>query len=168
MLYTWLIVVALAGAALADDDCCSTEDRKEIAFSWNKIWHTSYTARKVKLMTAVFHEVFEQNPDAKKLVEAKGLSDENSPIYHAYMIKIAHQFDLVINLLSEPAILNEHIHDLADKFGTKVNLKKHYFSAVADAMEHVFPQVSTCFNVQAWNRCMHRLGNALSEKVAAP
>jgi len=55
-LYICLLVVALAGAAFADDDCCSTEDKKEIAFSWSKIWHTSYTDRKVKIMGAVFEE----------------------------------------------------------------------------------------------------------------
>jgi len=167
MLYTWLLVVALAGAALADEDCCSTEDKKEIEWSWHKIWHTSYTDRKVKIMNAVFEELFDKNPDAKALHEAKGLGDHNSPAYHAYIIRVAHQFDVVINLLHRPDILEQYVSDLATKFSTKVNAKKHYFSALADALEHVLPKVSTCFNVQAWGRCFHRLSNVLSSKVTA-
>jgi hypothetical protein len=169
MLYTWLLVVALAaGAAFAEEeDCCSTEDRDEIVASWNKVWASSHTSRKVKIMSAVIHEVFSANPDAKALVAAKGLTDETSPAFKAYLVRVAHQFDLVINMLEDPAILDEQIHFLADKFGAKVNLKKHYFTAVADAMEHVLPHISTCFNVGAWNRCMRRLGTAISAKVTA-
>jgi len=118
-------------------------------------------------MRAVIDEVFSSNPDAKALVSAKGLTDENSPQFKAYLVRMAHQFDLVINLLTDPAIMDEQIHFLADKFGAKVNLKKHYFSAIADAMEHVLPHISSCFNVGAWNRCMRRLSTAISAKVTA-
>jgi hypothetical protein len=172
MFYKWLLVAALVGATFADhhteEDCCSTEDKQEIEWSWNRVWKSTYTERKVKIMRAVIDDVFDKNPDAKALVASKGLTDENSPLFRAYLIRMAHQFDLVINLLDDPAVLEEHLGYLADRFGTKVNLKKHYFAAIADAMERVLPEVSSCFNIGAWNRCMRRLSNVLTAKVAAP
>jgi len=56
MLYTWLLIAAVAvGAVYGDDtdDCCSVEDKKEVAFMWHKVWHSSYTDRKVRIMKAV-------------------------------------------------------------------------------------------------------------------
>jgi hypothetical protein len=51
-----LFVVALAGMAMADDDCCAAEDRREIGFIWKRIWTSSFTDRKVAISAAVFEE----------------------------------------------------------------------------------------------------------------
>jgi hypothetical protein len=169
MLYTWLFVVALAvGGAYAsdeEDDCCSVEDKKEVAHMWHQIWHSSHTDRKVKIMTAVYDELAEKHPAAKEMLKQLHIEDEHSPEMRAYLIKVTQGFDILINLLEEPLVLEEQIHYLADKFGAKVGLHKSYFEAVADAFEHVLPQVSTCFNVGAWNRCLRRLAHAVSAKV---
>jgi len=50
-----VLVVALAGTAIADD-CCSAEDRREIEFIWHKIWASSFTERKVTITRAIFDE----------------------------------------------------------------------------------------------------------------
>jgi len=170
MLYTWLLIAAVAaGAVYAEDtdDCCSVEDKKEVAFMWHKIWHSSYTDRKVQIMKAVVDDLLEKHPGAKPFLEKLHIEDESSPAFRAYVIKVAHGFDNIINLLDEPAVLHEQLEFLADKFGAKVNLKQSYFEAIADSFEHVLPQVSSCFNVQAWNRCLRRLAHAVSAKLPA-
>jgi len=169
MLYTWLLVAALAvvGAygSAADDDCCSVEDKKEVAHMWHQIWHSSHTDRKVQIMTAVFHSLAEKYPQAREMLKQLHIESEDSPEFRAYLIRITQGFDTIINLLEEPLVLEEHIHYLADKYGARPGLKKSYFQAVADAFEDVLPEVSSCFNVGAWNRCLRRLAHAVSAKV---
>jgi hypothetical protein len=171
MLYTWLLVAALAvGGAFADvehddSDCCSLEDKKEVAHMWHQVWHSSHTDRKVKIMTAVFDELAEKHPQARELLKQLHIESEDSPEFRAYLIRITQGFDTIINLLEEPLVLEEQVHFLADKFGAKVGIKKSYFEAVADAFEHVLPQVSSCFNIGAWNRCLRRLAHAVTTKV---
>jgi hypothetical protein len=168
MLYTWLLVAALAVAgayASDDDDCCSVEDKKEVAHMWHQIWHSSHTDRKVKIMSAVFHELAEKHPEARELLKKLHIENEDGPEMRAYLIRITQGFDTLINLLEEPLVLEEQIDYLADKFGARVGLHKSYFEAVADAFENVLPHVSSCFNVGAWNRCLRRLAHAVSAKV---
>jgi len=117
-------------------------------------------------LTAVFHELAEKHPNARGFLKQLHIESEDSPEFRAYLIRVTQGFDIIINLLEEPLVLEEQIHYLADKYGAKVGLKKSYFEAVADAFEHVLPQVSTCFNIGAWNRCLRRLAHAVSAKVA--
>jgi hypothetical protein len=37
--------------------------------------------------------------------------------------------------------------------------------AIADAFETVLPQVSSCFNVEAWQRCFRKVSNIISAKL---
>jgi hypothetical protein len=175
MLYHWLLVVALvAGAAYADDDdesdddCCSVEDKKELAFMWHSAWHSSHTDRKVTIMKEVWHDVLTKHPEAKDFLKAADVDveQEDSPKFRAFLIRLVQRFDNIINLLEEPQVLEEQIHYMAEQYGTKVGLKKSYFEAVADAFEHVLPKVSSCFNLGAWHRCLHRLAQVVSAKVA--
>jgi hypothetical protein len=171
MLYTWLLIVGLvAGAAYADDaaeeDCCSVEDKKEVAFMWHQLWHSSHSDRKVKIMKAVIDDLITKHPGAKEFLTKLHIEDEEGPAFRAYVIRLTHGFDNIINLLEEPLILEEQIHFMAEKFGAKVGLKKSYFEAIVDSFESVLPKVSSCFNINAWNRCLRRLAHAISEKVA--
>lgn len=170
MLYTWLLIVGLAaGSAFAvddDDDCCSAEDKKEVLFMWHQVWHSSHSDRKVKIMKAVFDDLLQKHPEIKERMTKLHIEDEEGPAFRAYVIRVTHGFDLIINLLEDPAVLEEQIHYMADKFGGKVGAsEKSYFAAVVDSFEAVLPKVSTCFNISAWNRCLHRLSLAISSKV---
>jgi hypothetical protein len=173
MLYHWLLVVALvAGAVYADesetdDDCCSVEDKKELAFMWHRAWHSSHTDRKVTIMKEVWHDVLTKHPEAKEYLKAANVDveHEDSPKFRAFLIRLVQRFDNIINLLEEPLVLDEQIEYMSIQYGAKVGLKKSYFAAVADAFEHVLPKVSSCFNLGAWHRCLHRLGQAVASKV---
>jgi hypothetical protein len=169
MLYTWLLIVGLAaGAAFAvddDTDCCSAEDKKEVLFMWHQVWHSSHSERKVKIMKAVFDDLLSKHPEVKEVMTKLGIEDEEGPAFRAYVIRVTHGFDLIINLLEDPAVLEEQIKFMADKYGAKVGLKKSYFAAVVDSFEEILPKVSTCFNINAWNRCLHRLSLAISQKI---
>jgi len=170
MMFTWwILVVALAaGSSYAfEEDCCSAEDRKEVAFMWHAAWHSSYTARRVTIMRAVWEDLVHNHPEAREMMKKKGIESEDTPEFRAYMIKVVHGLDNLINLLDEPLILEEQLHYMADKYGAKVGLKKSYFEAIIDSFESVLPKVSSCFNYGAWHRCFNRLGKSVSEKVQA-
>jgi len=170
MLYTWLLIVALAaGSAYASDDtdCCSTEDKKEVAFMWHSVWKSGYTDRKVKIMREVWHDLVSKHPEALDLMKKAGVASEDTPEFRAYMVRVVHGLDNIINLLDEPLVLEEQAHFMADKYGAKVGLKKTYFEAVIDSLQSVLPKLSSCFNIGAWNRCLNRLAITVSEKVAA-
>jgi len=141
------------------------EDKKEVANMWHNIWHSSHTDRKVKIMTAVFHELADKHPAARQMLKKLHIESEDSPEMRAYLIRVTQGFDTLINLLEAPLVLEEQVAYLAELYGAKVGLKKSYFEAVADAFENVLPSVSSCFNVGAWNRCLRRLANAVSAKV---
>jgi hypothetical protein len=171
MLYTWLLIAAVAvGAVYCDDaheDCCSVEDKKEVLFMWHAAWHSSYTERKVKIMRAVVEDILAKHPGAIELMKRRGIEDLDSAAFRAYAVKVTHGFDLIINLLEEPLVLQEQIHHMAELYGAKVGLKKSYFEAIAESLESVLPKISSCFNAGAWNRCLNRLAHAISEKVEA-
>jgi len=160
-----IVVLATAGVIHAEDDCCSSEDKKELAFLWHQVWHTSYTGRKVKIMTEVWNDMVTKHPEAKELLAKNNIASTDTPEFRAYMIAFAHGLDNIINLLDEPLILEEQIHFMAEKYGSKVGLKKSQFEAIVDSMETVLDKVSSCFNVGAWNRCFGRLLTAITEKV---
>ena len=172
MLYKLMIIGALLGAALCEDvtetdDCCSVEDKKELAFMWHQVWHSSYTERRVTIMRAVVQDILNKHPGAIELLKKKGIEDLNSPQFAAYAVKVSHAFDTVINMVEEPLVLEQMVELMAAEFGTRVGLKKSYFEVYADSMESVLNKASTCFNVGAWHRCLRRLAHAISEKVPA-
>jgi len=168
MLSRWLLILTLTfvGAVYADDDCCSVEDKREVATIWHNVWHSSYTNRKVKLMRAVWDELIHDHPEIREFMIKAGIASEDTPEFRAYVIRIAHGLDNLINLMDSPLVLEEQVHFMASRFGAKVGLKKTYFDAVADAFQTVVPKVATCFNVGSWNRCLNRLSAAVSAQVA--
>jgi len=174
MLYTWLLVVVLVAGVVHgessppdDADCCSTEDKKEVAFMWHSVWKSSYTDRKVKIMREIWHDIVTKHPAAVELMKKQGITSEDTPEFRAYMVRVVHGLDNIINLLDEPLVLEEQAHYMADRYGAKVGLKKTYFEAVVDSFLTVLPKLSSCMNVGAWNRCLSRLAVVVSEKVAA-
>jgi len=132
---------------------------------WHQVWHTSYTGRKVKMMTAVWDDLISKHPEAKEILTKHNIASAESPEFRAYVIGFAHGIDNIINLLDDPLVLEEQIHFMAEKYGARVGIKKSYFEAITDSMESVLPKVSSCFNIGAWSRCFNRLSAAISEKV---
>lgn len=171
MLYKLMIVGALlVGAVICEDvtdheDCCSLEDKKELAFMWHQVWHSSYSERRVKIMRAVVQDILNKHPGAIELLKKKGIEDLDSPAFHAYAIKVSHGFDMVINMIEEPLVLEQMIELMADDFGHKAGLKKSYFETYADSFEAVLSKAASCFNRGAWHRCLQKLAHNLSEKV---
>jgi len=159
-----VLVVALAGTALGDD-CCSAEDRREIEFIWHKIWASAFTDRKVTIAKAVFDEVFNRYPEAKGLFKRVKVDEPNSPEYRAHLVRVATGIDTVINELDDTAVVAQQLEHLGHQHVAIDGMKKVYFDAFADAIERVLPQVSSCFNVEAWNRCFRRVANIVSAKL---
>lgn len=160
-----LFVVALAGMAMADDDCCAAEDRREIAYIWKRVWTSSFTDRKVAISAAVFEELFNRFPEAKALFKRVKIDDENSGEWRSHLVRVASGLDTIINLLEDPDVLSQQLTHLNGQHIARAGVKKVYFDAMGDAFEKVLPQVATCFNVEAWNRCFRKMANLVAKDL---
>jgi len=150
-----IFVLAVAGSAFADD-CCSAEDRKEIQFIWKKVWASSFTDRKVAIAGAVFNELFTVYPEAKQLFNRFKVDDPDSGEFRSHLVRVAGGIDNVVNLLDDPAVLNEQLKHLANFHKGIDGVRGVYLTGLANAFEKILPQVSSCFNVEAWNRCFRQ------------
>jgi hemoglobin-like flavoprotein len=164
MMLRLLIVVALAVAVHAED-CCSAEDRKEIQFLWKKVWSTSFTDRKVAIAGAVFDDIFERFPETKDLFKRVKIDDRTSGEWRSHLVRVANGLDTIINLFSDPDVLYQQLSHLSDQHVARQGVKKAHFTAMADAFGRVLPQISSCFNIEAWNRCFSRMAGIISEKL---
>jgi len=169
MQFTLLLVVAVVGGASAvaqtHDDCCSVEDKQEIQWIWHRIWESSHTDRKVRILGAVLDDVLEHHPEFAEVMKARGVDDKKGPAARAYMIRLTHQFDNLINLLDDPLILLAQLDFLKAQYQQK-GAKKSLFGALTESLERVLPQVSSCFPTAAWNRCLERLSHQISDDDA--
>jgi len=116
-------------------------------------------------MSAVVHHIFEHHPEYVDDMKAKGITDDKSPTSRAYMIRLVHQFDNLINLLDDPLVLIAQLDHLKEQYKAKDGSKKSYFGALVEALEEVLPKVASCFPTAAWNRCLERLAHILEEDV---
>jgi hemoglobin-like flavoprotein len=164
MMLGMIFVLALAGAAFADD-CCSAEDRREIQFLWKKVWASSFTDRKVAIAGAVFENLFTRYPESKALFKRVGIDDPNSGAFRAHLVRVANGLDTIINLLDDPDVLAQQLEHLSAQHIARDGVKKAYFGAMATAFETVLPQVSSCFNIEAWQRCFTKVANIISAKL---
>jgi len=160
-----LFVVALAGIAMADDDCCAAEDRREIAYIWKKVWTSSFTDRKVAITSAVFEDVFTRYPEAKAVFKDVHVDEPESGEWRAYLVRVASGLDTIINLLEDPDVLVQHLAYLNAQQLARTGMKKAYYLAIGEAFEKVMPQVATCFNAEAWHRCFTKMASHVAKNL---
>nr|WKD64886.1 globin A1 [Lumbricus terrestris] len=154
----FLVVLAVVGCAFADDeDCCSYEDRREIRHIWDDVWSSSFTDRRVAIVRAVFDDLFKHYPTSKALFERVKIDEPESGEFKSHLVRVANGLDLLINLLNDTLVLQSHLGHLADQHIQRKGVTKEYFRGIGEAFARVLPQVLSCFNVDAWNRCFHRL-----------
>jgi hypothetical protein len=165
MMLSFFLVLALSAAAFADDDCCSAEDRREIQFIWKRVWASSFTARKVAIAGAVFDDLFLHNPDARGLFKRVHVDDPESGEFRSHLVRVANGLDNLINLLDSQSVLQEQLKHLAGQHEARAGVTKSHFTAIAASFSRVLPQVSSCFNVEAWNRCFNRLVGKISANL---
>jgi hemoglobin-like flavoprotein len=164
MMLGMIFVLALAGSAFAED-CCSAEDRREIQYLWKKVWASSFTDRKVAIAGAVFDTLFARFPETKALFKRVGIDDPSSGAFRSHLVRVANGLDTIINLLDDPDVLAQQLQHLSAQHIARDGVKKTYFDAMADAFESVLPQVSSCFNVEAWQRCFRKVAGVISAKL---
>jgi hemoglobin-like flavoprotein len=164
MMLGMIFVLALAGSAFAEE-CCSAEDRREIQYLWKKVWASSFTDRKVAIAGAVFDTLFARFPESKALFKRVGVDDVNSGAFRSHLVRVANGLDTIINLLDDTDVLAQQLQHLSAQHIARDGVKKTYFDAMADAFESVLPQVSSCFNVEAWHRCFRKVAGVISAKL---
>uniref|UniRef100_A0A0P4VK04 Extracellular globin n=1 Tax=Glossoscolex paulistus TaxID=1046353 RepID=A0A0P4VK04_9ANNE len=162
-----LVLVAVLGYAFADDDCCSAEDRRELKFIWNYIWASGFTDRKAAIAGAVFKDLFQHYPSAHDLFTRVKVDEPDSGEYRSHLIRVANGLDLLIGLLDDTQVLDHQLNHLADQHILRKGVTQQFFKGIGESFARVFPQVSSCFNVDAWNRCFHRLANRISKDLPA-
>nr|WKD64887.1 globin A2 [Lumbricus terrestris] len=157
----FLVVLAVVGCAFADDeddeDCCSYEDGREIRHIWDDVWSSSFTDRRVAIVGAVFNDLFKHYPTSKALFERVKIDEPESGEFKSHLVRIANGLDLLINLLNDTLVLQSPLCHLADQHIQRKGVTKEYFRGIGEAFARVLPQVLSSFNVDAWNRCFHRL-----------
>jgi hemoglobin-like flavoprotein len=154
----FLVVLAVVGCAFAaEEDCCSYEDRREIRHIWDDVWSSSFTDRRVAIVRAVFEDLFKHYPTARNLFDRVKIDEPDSGEYKSHLVRVANGLDLLINLLNDTLVLQSHLGHLADQHIQRKGVTKEYFKGIGQAFARVLPQVLSCFNVDAWNRCFNRL-----------
>jgi hemoglobin-like flavoprotein len=93
------------------------------------------------------------------------IDNPDSPEYRAFLVRFATGIDTVINELDDTAVVAKQLEHLAAQHAAIDGIKKSYFPGLADAIEKVLPQVSSCFNVEAWHRCFRRIVNKISANL---
>jgi hemoglobin-like flavoprotein len=166
MMLRVLLLVALAAVAFADD-CCSAEDRHELQFLWKELWGSAFTDRRVAIAGAVFNDLFHRYPEAKNLFGRVKVDDQDSGEWKAHLMRVTNGLDTIFNLATDPLVLNQQLDHLADQHVARDGVQARYFRAMGDAFEHILPQVSTCFNVEAFRRCFDRVTNIITAKLPA-
>jgi hemoglobin-like flavoprotein len=161
MMLGLFLVLALASTSFAQD-CCSAEDRREIQFIWKRVWSSAFTARKVAIAGAVFEDIFLHNPDSKALFTRVNVDNPESGEFRSHLVRVANGLDNLINLLDNQQVLSEQLKHLAAQHEARKGVTKAHFTAIAGAFGRVLPQVSSCFNIEAWNRCFNRLTERIS------
>lgn len=132
---------------------------------WQSVWASTNTDRKVTIVKALFDDLFAQHPEAEALFSAVKVGDVDSGTYRAYCVRVATAIDGIINLLDEPAVLDKQLNYVAG-IHTMPGMKKEYIVDFAGSFERVFGQVSSCFDSDAWGRCVRKLTNVITSKMA--
>nr|UCK81457.1 haemoglobin B2 chain [Arenicola marina]CAI56309.1 haemoglobin B2 chain [Arenicola marina] len=158
----FVALLALVGLAVCDD-CCTTEDRKEVQTLWSEIWSAQFTGRRVQVAQAVFEDLFRRDPESKNLFKRVNVDDMNSPEFHAHCIRVVNGLDTVIGLLDDPDTLKSQLEHLAQQHKERDGIHKTHFDEMSHAFGAVMPQVSSCFNPDAWNRCF----GSIATKIAS-
>lgn len=164
MMLVYLLVLGLAGGTLATD-CCSTEDRREVQVVWKEVWGAHYTDRRVTIAQAVFADLFEHDPDAKSLFKDVNVDDVNSPEFKAHCIRVINGLDVGINLLDDPATLNEQLAHLANQHKAREGVKAKHFKAIGESFTRVLADAASCFNPSAWKRCFNRIADGIASEL---
>jgi hemoglobin-like flavoprotein len=160
----YLLILGLAAPAMAGE-CCSAEDRKEIRAVWQAVWGAQYAGQRVRIAQAVFNDLFEHHPETKVLFKNVNVDDVNSPQFKAHCIRVINGLDGAINLLADPATLNEQLKHLGAQHKAREGVKATHFTAIAESFSRVLPKAASCFNPGAWDRCFKRIADAISHDL---
>jgi len=163
MLAVFVVALCFAGAMATASDCCSSEDRREVQRQWEHVWSAQFTGRRVAIGQAVFDDLFEHNEGTRELFERVNGADTSSPEFHAHALRVINGLDTVINLLDDPATLDEQLHHLSVQHQAREGIVSNHFEAINESFLRVLPHVIPCFNPDAWNRCFHRISGGITE-----
>lgn len=160
-----VLTVLLVLGAVTAEDCCSSEDRHELQALWKEIWSAAFTGRRVQVAQAVFSDLFERDPASKNLFKRVNVDDMNSPEFRAHCIRVVNGLDTLIGLLDDTKTLKQQLDHLADQHAARDGITAAHFDEIANSFARVMPQVSGCFNPDAWNRCFNKLAHAIAAKL---
>lgn len=129
---------------------------------WLDIWSAEYTGRRVAVGMAVFQDLFDKLPETKALFTGVGVDDLDSNEFKAHVVRVVNGLDTSINLLDDPAVLDEQLKHLNDQHLARDGVKAEYFSAMGASFLKVMPQISGCFNPDAFSRCFQRISSGIT------
>jgi len=155
------ILLAFVAFAAAQD-CCSMEDRREILALWESIWSAQYSGRRVAVAQAVFADLFERLPASKDLFTRVNVADPSSAEFSAHCVRVINGLDTVINMLEDPATLEEQLAHLASQHAARDGITSFHFDEIANSFDTVLSQAIPCFNRAAWDRCFELIADGIT------
>lgn len=158
-----LVFAMVLGVAFAqENDCCSMEDRKEVSQIWQDMWSAEFSGRRVLIAQVLFQDLFVRDPASKGLFTMVNVDDPDSPEFKAHCVRVVNGMDTCINMLADPSTLDEQLAHLARQHVAREGITKTHFRLFAQSFLAVLPQVSPCFNPDAWNRCFVRIAKGIA------
>nr|2D2M_C Chain C, Giant hemoglobin, B2(c) globin chain [Oligobrachia mashikoi]2D2N_C Chain C, Giant hemoglobin, B2(c) globin chain [Oligobrachia mashikoi]2ZFO_C Chain C, Extracellular giant hemoglobin major globin subunit B2 [Oligobrachia mashikoi]2ZS0_C Chain C, Extracellular giant hemoglobin major globin subunit B2 [Oligobrachia mashikoi]2ZS1_C Chain C, Extracellular giant hemoglobin major globin subunit B2 [Oligobrachia mashikoi]7E96_C Chain C, Extracellular giant hemoglobin major globin subunit len=142
--------------------CCSSEDRANVMHNWDAAWSAAYSDRRVALAQAVFASLFSRDAAAQGLFSGVSADNPDSADFRAHCVRVVNGLDVAINMLNDPAVLNEQLAHLSAQHQARAGVAAAHFDVMAEAFAEVMPQVSSCFSSDSWNRCFARIANGIS------
>lgn len=161
----YVALLAIIGVAAAEFECCSTEDRREVQQLWADVWSAEYTGRRIQVARAVFEDLLEREPDARNLFKGVNVDDMDSPEFQAHCIRVVNGLDTVIGLFDDTATLILHLDHLGGQHAAREGVKGEHFDVIGRSFLKVMPQVSGCFNRDAWSRCFEGIARRISSHL---
>jgi len=119
----------------------------------------------ITIVKAIYAEFFTRFPEARALFKRVNIDNPDSGEYRAFLVRFATGIDTVINELDDTAVVAKQLEHLTNQHNAIPGMKKAYFEGMADAIERVLPQVSSCFNSEAWHRCFRRIVDKISAGI---
>nr|P02220.1 RecName: Full=Extracellular globin-2C; AltName: Full=Erythrocruorin; AltName: Full=Extracellular globin IIC [Tylorrhynchus heterochaetus] len=147
------------------DTCCSIEDRREVQALWRSIWSAEDTGRRTLIGRLLFEELFEIDGATKGLFKRVNVDDTHSPEEFAHVLRVVNGLDTLIGVLGDSDTLNSLIDHLAEQHKARAGFKTVYFKEFGKALNHVLPEVASCFNPEAWNHCFDGLVDVISHRI---
>jgi hemoglobin-like flavoprotein len=103
-----------------------------------------------------------------ELKDAFGRVDINNPMggnFTAHSLRISAAWDMLMNMVDKPEILNAALEHLADQHAARFGLKRQHFATLGEMTLAWFRQVTDYFDFLSGQTCIMPLFEGIASKL---